>query len=148
MTLSMLWHYVLLFFFFKQKTAYEMRISDWSSDVCSSDLDRLGSSEELHPTLHLLSGGYSGCELLAENLDDGEGDVEQLHHHSPQGHHRLQSGRTDQSLCPMLPSHRLRSRTLLVQTKLSHGVLLCQPPHHAGAPPRLDRKSTRLNSSH
>src|SRR3546814_5855021 len=35
-------HYCLLkyyiFFFFKQKTAYEMRISDWSSDVCSSDL--------------------------------------------------------------------------------------------------------------
>src|SRR3546814_19655001 len=30
------------FFFFKQKTAYEMRISDWSSDVCSSDLRRLG----------------------------------------------------------------------------------------------------------
>src|SRR3546814_2759770 len=30
--------YSLLFFFFKQKTAYEMRISDWSSDVCSSDL--------------------------------------------------------------------------------------------------------------
>src|SRR3546814_1654833 len=29
---------VILFFFFKQKTAYEMRISDWSSDVCSSDL--------------------------------------------------------------------------------------------------------------
>src|SRR3546814_3993642 len=28
----------LLIFFFKQKTAYEMRISDWSSDVCSSDL--------------------------------------------------------------------------------------------------------------
>src|SRR3546814_8341868 len=36
----------LFFFFFKQKTAYEMRISDWSSDVCSSDLwhpaDRAG----------------------------------------------------------------------------------------------------------
>src|SRR3546814_3090061 len=31
---------VVLFFFFKQKTAYEMRISDWSSDVCSSDLKR------------------------------------------------------------------------------------------------------------
>src|SRR3546814_4413633 len=29
---------VYCFFFFKQKTAYEMRISDWSSDVCSSDL--------------------------------------------------------------------------------------------------------------
>src|SRR3546814_16794933 len=30
--------FAFLFFFFKQKTAYEMRISDWSSDVCSSDL--------------------------------------------------------------------------------------------------------------
>src|SRR3546814_6220335 len=29
---------MFIFFFFKQKTAYEMRISDWSSDVCSSDL--------------------------------------------------------------------------------------------------------------
>src|SRR3546814_9581999 len=29
---------MFVFFFFKQKTAYEMRISDWSSDVCSSDL--------------------------------------------------------------------------------------------------------------
>src|SRR3546814_6703590 len=33
-----LWVEFGLFFFFKQKTAYEMRISDWSSDVCSSDL--------------------------------------------------------------------------------------------------------------
>src|SRR3546814_17020344 len=31
---------LLFFFFFKQKTAYEVRISDWSSDVCSSDLGR------------------------------------------------------------------------------------------------------------
>src|SRR3546814_7102400 len=34
----MCWCHIFLFFFFKQKTAYEMRISDWSSDVCSSDL--------------------------------------------------------------------------------------------------------------
>src|SRR3546814_1402480 len=32
----------MMFFFFKQKTAYEMRISDWSSDVCSSDLRHVG----------------------------------------------------------------------------------------------------------
>src|SRR3546814_15421767 len=31
---------MVVFFFFKQKTAYEMRISDWSSDVCSSDLSQ------------------------------------------------------------------------------------------------------------
>src|SRR3546814_8808691 len=36
----------LLFFFFKQKTAYEMRISDWSSDVCSSDLHIGGRRQE------------------------------------------------------------------------------------------------------
>src|SRR3546814_19875003 len=33
-----MWSVVYVFCFFKQKTAYEMRISDWSSDVCSSDL--------------------------------------------------------------------------------------------------------------
>src|SRR3546814_8558006 len=43
----------LFFFFFKQKTAYEMRISDWSSDVCSSDLifqaacERLGIEQDV-----------------------------------------------------------------------------------------------------
>src|SRR3546814_19176152 len=36
---------VLLVFFFKQKTAYEMRISDWSSDVCSSDLSWIMPAE-------------------------------------------------------------------------------------------------------
>src|SRR3546814_3680672 len=37
--------FLVVFFFFKQKTAYEMRISDWSSDVCSSDLAlRLGKN--------------------------------------------------------------------------------------------------------
>src|SRR3546814_9104226 len=38
--------YVSMFFFFKQKTAYEMRISDWSSDVCSSDLLQESRAEE------------------------------------------------------------------------------------------------------
>src|SRR3546814_8891792 len=35
-------------FFFKQKTAYEMRISDWSSDVCSSDLRMKGDFDRKH----------------------------------------------------------------------------------------------------
>src|SRR3546814_6461509 len=37
---------MLMLFFFKQKTAYDMRISDWSSDVCSSDLEVLLSIEQ------------------------------------------------------------------------------------------------------
>src|SRR3546814_3053585 len=42
-----------MFFFFKQKTAYEMRISDWSSDVCSSDLIRpeLMAAAAMTPTV-------------------------------------------------------------------------------------------------
>src|SRR3546814_2726308 len=37
------WFFIyVIVFFFKQKTAYEMRISDWSSDVCSSDLPQPG----------------------------------------------------------------------------------------------------------
>src|SRR3546814_18107697 len=39
-----------LFFFFKQKTAYEMRISDWSSDVCSSDLSSTSFSSSTPST--------------------------------------------------------------------------------------------------
>src|SRR3546814_2835523 len=52
------------FFFFKQKTAYEMRISDWSSDVCSSDLfsiagRRIGPSEPPY-VIAEMSGNHNG----------------------------------------------------------------------------------------
>src|SRR3546814_11947075 len=46
--------YIGYFFFFKQKTAYEVRISDWSSDVCSSDLKADG--------LRLSTGVAGSCE--------------------------------------------------------------------------------------
>src|SRR3546814_6420194 len=41
--------FLLSFFLFKQKTAYEMRISDWSSDVCSSDLSDKPTSLRISP---------------------------------------------------------------------------------------------------
>src|SRR3546814_2965965 len=47
----------LLFFFFKQKTAYEMRISDWSSDVCSSDLARQRPRRSRYERNGMLSTG-------------------------------------------------------------------------------------------
>src|SRR3546814_6513382 len=60
-----MWSVFLLcvcFFFFKQKTAYEMRISDWSSDACSSDLCRR------------LVGGLCGlCQLLRRGRGRAEG---------------------------------------------------------------------------
>src|SRR3546814_6492085 len=61
-----------MFFFFKQKTAYEMRISDWSSDVCSSDLalriaiDKLvGVAARQHGEPHQLLGNIDNPVIIA-----------------------------------------------------------------------------------
>src|SRR3546814_4397236 len=74
---------VLYFFFFKQKTAYDVRISDWSSDVCSSDLARRRCRTTRRPLTLPLRGALplpasgarafvgpspqrgEGCEVLA-----------------------------------------------------------------------------------
>src|SRR3546814_4221330 len=70
-----------LFFCFKQKTAYEMRISDWSSDVCSSDLAVLGAGHlgrelELQALL-----AEDALGLLADLIIHGrQNAVEELHH--------------------------------------------------------------------
>src|SRR3546814_5504128 len=54
-----------LFFFFKQKTAYEMRISDWSSDVCSSDLwDRAAELRELNKLTGAILGPFESWLTL------------------------------------------------------------------------------------
>src|SRR3546814_4945945 len=62
----------MFFFFFKQKTAYEMRISDWSSDVCSSDLP--------HPDLARLLLEESGyvAMLQADRSAEATGRLENL----------------------------------------------------------------------
>src|SRR3546814_6992500 len=65
----------IFFFFFKQKTAYEMRISDWSSDVCSSDLQPVLNAiapekdvDGFHPVnvgrLTTVGGGLVPCTPL------------------------------------------------------------------------------------
>src|SRR3546814_5528256 len=63
----------VLFFFFKQKTAYEMRISDWSSDVCSSDLQdrdtRRAAAEEARARL---SQAIADRDLARINLERAE----------------------------------------------------------------------------
>src|SRR3546814_5262618 len=64
------------FFFFKQKTAYEMRISDWSSDVCSSDL--LAQVRRAERELNRVVAVVLGCADLRHDartgLDDGDRD--------------------------------------------------------------------------
>src|SRR3546814_2605348 len=75
---------IFCFFFFKQKTAYEMRISDWSSDVCSSDLAWVewgGRSVALDTSgvveLERFDGVYQGERRLlvsARGMSSSDGD--------------------------------------------------------------------------
>src|SRR3546814_3731212 len=65
-----------MFFFFKQKTAYEMRISDWSSDVCSSDLADPLVGMGVAPVVILHHGiARRGDGLAEHDLADIDADV-------------------------------------------------------------------------
>src|SRR3546814_9839166 len=116
-----------MFFFFKQKTAYELRISDWSSDVCSSDLFRIkiGGKDCTAPyrasifNISAMSFGAlsanaiqalnKGAKLGGFAHDTGEGSIS--------------------------PYHREHGGDLIWE--IGSGYFGCR-----------DRKSTRLNSSH
>src|SRR3546814_4272583 len=102
-------------FFFKQKTAYEMRISDWSSDVCSSDLllqalDRPGFQRRCDSSFDRQSSAR--CSLQHGEIAGNK-----------RGEHAL-------LISEMLVNSGFRS------------VRACGDLIH------VDRKSTRLNSSH
>src|SRR3546814_7418221 len=99
----------MFFFLFKQKTAYDMRISDWSSDVCSSDL---------------VGPAHRGLDDLVQRTE---------RHH---GRH-LQ----------LAPDERFDMKKFHAQRGnfASRGSRRSSVSIHAAS---IDRKSTRLNSSH
>src|SRR3546814_9759684 len=61
-----------IFFFFKQKTAYEMRISDWSSDVCSSDLldKRGGYCHDVRAPVDCFRAGNEAAVTIEDEMND------------------------------------------------------------------------------
>src|SRR3546814_3261843 len=68
-----MYHLCMSIFFFKQKTAYEMRISDWSSDVCSSDLaEKLAAHGHQRPAgkvqIHEIALVANGGELAVQRV--------------------------------------------------------------------------------
>src|SRR3546814_77218 len=69
--------FMFFVFFFKHKTAYEVRISDWSSDVCSSDLFQLGGGLN-RPLVHAPARPLRGVDLLDEGAVLAEQDVHVL----------------------------------------------------------------------
>src|SRR3546814_1378470 len=159
------WLVCALFFFFKQKTAYEMRISDWSSDVCSSDLATGVFTEGHEKTNRRIeqSGGPGGKEGCNRRPGDGnpgsaariERHLVRLERRSPRTRHgtlRLRERRVHlHHHGPHVPGLLRVLQRLCEQHPLapvpfpsrSHGL---RPPPPRG--PSADRKSNRLNSRH
>src|SRR3546814_6986300 len=116
-----------VFFFCKQKTAYEMRISDWSSDVCSSDLDQIVAGEA---RLHEAAQVVDGYRRDALRRAVGGARI------GMPGEQQLREGaRGEPARIDRAPRER-------------HGDLAAHPLHRFRVEARLDRRRTRLNSSH
>src|SRR3546814_9803811 len=107
---------MVIFFFFKQKTAYEMRISDWSSDVCSSDL-QFGHSHDHAEATTLFD---PATRALLKSALDAMWQSEGL----------LRQGQPAAAL-----PHAYQALRFIKQVQQASRIY-------------LDRKSTRLNSSH
>src|SRR3546814_19536298 len=73
---------LVVLFFFKQKTAYEMRISDWSSDVCSSDLDGRDEAQQGHDQRNLEVKRAAGSDAEGPQQQHGL-DVEGVESEDP-----------------------------------------------------------------
>src|SRR3546814_7988574 len=124
-------------FFFKQKTAYEMRISDWSSDVCSSDLVLYDAHSIRSHVPRLFDGelpqfniGTNGGATAAPELESVVASICAASGHSHVVNGRFKGGWTARHY------GRPESGIHAIQMELAQRGYMA------------DRKSTRLNSSH
>src|SRR3546814_5443443 len=133
---------LICFFFFKQKTAYEMRISDWSSDVCSSDLT--GVKVETHA----LCDQCGGCN------DRPHGGGEHVEMIDVQIRAKLAGAHVGKYEADSNRRHRRGSRCRYIDRRISNldglgpfGLRHCgEQREWIGFSNRQDRKHTRLNS--
>src|SRR3546814_2866838 len=149
-------HFV--FFFFKQKTAYEMRISDWSSDVCSSDLDngeepfhQHAGDEQVMPHRVAAVAIFAGIvervllALLLGYLDAFGRRAEP----SEQGEHRQRHDREQGDLAIGIEGPEIEEDDVDdVGAATARISVLDERARQAVRRVAGDRKSTRLNSSH
>src|SRR3546814_9605519 len=124
----------MLFFFFKQKTAYEMRISDWSSDVCSSDLQA-----ERRVVGHQVAAAFGAILALAEfgllerrEVIGAGGDPHRVRFPQAEGVDR--TAEPGPARCAMAIAHALRladdfqlDRAAEATSNMAHGSLPCRP---------------------
>src|SRR3546814_8233603 len=142
---------MFFFFFFKQKTAYEMRISDWSSDVCSSDL-HAGSGDE-GKLYTLIFRRAMASQMASAQLERTTVTLREA-----TGRHELRATGQVVKFPGFLAVYE-EGRDIKADDDESEALL---PVMHRGdcplkravdadqhfTPPPPDRKSTRLNSSH
>src|SRR3546814_3697971 len=137
----------VFFFFFKQKTAYEMRISDWSSDVCSSDLVLIIAAHLRH---RLVDPGV--VERVGDRVVPlGPDALAEHHRHPARGRKQLEIVAEDAAL---LAEQGDLAREAV--GRLHRPAII--PERRIVAPRRvemeddeiadIDRKSTRLTSGH
>src|SRR3546814_2689627 len=120
-----------MFFFFKQKTAYEMRISDWSSDVCSSDL---GEMRFVQGIVYRADGSVKSSYTMPSEADIyAQANAGETAYPVPLG--------TLGSLPYALTALRDQKKQEINDAAAEYG------PGVEAARMSADRKSTRLNSS-
>src|SRR6059058_1954543 len=78
-----------IFFFFKQKTAYEMSLRDWSSDVCSSDLRQERPADRADPARHSAQRTETDCREPHTRVEAGCACARSVDHKS-KWHFRLE----------------------------------------------------------
>src|SRR3546814_3349411 len=139
--------FCFVFFFFKQKTAYEMRISDWSSDVCSSDLPL--ENQHAFRLQHSEALGKTASQILAPVFT--QLSVPRREPRARPGMHqvrRIKSNKPERGVgiwqVAEVQHHvRLNAQGALASRVAARVVGDCQR-----LAAHVDRKSTRLNSSH
>src|SRR3546814_5941031 len=111
-------------FFFKQETAYEMRISDWIADVCSSDLSTRPCTSLAQPSISTNKSSLKGSEIVV-------GDSIIMHSASRMLATNMSITRNGRKIRTLIWNDAVSSLTVI-----------------AGTTTRKDRQSTRLNSRH
>src|SRR3546814_4450616 len=123
-----------IFFFFNQKTAYDMRISDWSSDVCSSDLVRAGGGIAQHAHDGVLDRlGDDVLPLAGFLVGVGPRQTQDV---------------GEEALGEAMAAHGALGEALALVGEGDGVALDADELFLLEALDHLDRKSTRLNSSH
>src|SRR3546814_7449807 len=147
----------VVFFCFKQKTAYEMRISDWSADVCSSDLDVVAMTESeatfalpapLDPNGQPVAGDPASALLRAAPVSNAERWVTEADEQIRRG--RLGTPAGDNARDSLLAAQRSDASYLGLPAAVDRFVDASADAAVPGIRDKndRDRKSTRLNSSH